>query len=173
MRYVERVAEAAWEQGQRRPFYISNWMAVTLRTRLTKDNLTLAHKLLDLYAAAQMIVSASGERVDCANGQAIRQDAAVDAMRALEGYAQAVRSTAGARCALALRCLWEGGTMNDLLSEMRLKAGSYGYAVALVQRAMASAQEYDDGIVADYLTGQRNSTTNSLVPEIAPGQPTR
>ena len=62
MRYVERVAEAAWEQGQRRPFYISNWMAVTLRTRLTKDNLTLAHKLLDLYAAAQMVVTASGER---------------------------------------------------------------------------------------------------------------
>lgn len=173
MRYVERVEEAAWSQGQRRQFYISNWMAVTLRNRLTKENLTLAHKLLDLYAAAQMVASAGGERVDCANGQAIKQDAAVDAMRALEGYAQAVLTRSGARCAHALRCLWEGGTMNDLLSEMRLKAGSYGYAVALVQRAMASAQEYEDALVVSYLTGQRNSTTNSVVSQNAPGQPSR
>lgn len=172
MRTVDRDRDADWEQGQRRRAYTSDWLAVTLRTRLTRENITLAHKLNELYATSQMVATASGERVDCANGQAAKQDAAIDAMRALEGYAQAVRLNAGSRCAHALRCLWEGMEMNELLSEMRLQRGSYGYAVALVQRAMAAAQDYEDAITSR-LTHKANYGLLPAVLPVAPGQPTR
>lgn len=169
MRTVDRDRDAQFAQGQLRKVYTSNWLAVTLRTRLSKENLTLAHKLLDYYATAQMPVKASEQRVDCGNGHAIKQDAALDAMRRLEGYAQAVLVNAGPRCAHALRCLWEGKEMNELLLEMRLARGSYGYAVALVQRAMAAAQEYDDAITSR-LTHKANYGLVPAVSPTAPGQ---
>ena len=170
---AERDQSAQWEQGQRRRLYQSSWMAVTLQKRLSRENLTLAHKLLELYASAQMFAPASGAKVDCANGQAIKQDAAVDAMRALEGYAQAVLAQCGPRCAHALRCLWEGREMSEMLIEMRLARGSYGYGVALVQRAMVAAQEYDDALTAARLTHKADHGNVRAVRQVAPGQPSR
>lgn len=175
MRTVDRDRDADWEQGQRRRLYASNWVVVTLKRHLSPDNISLAHRLMDDWATMKSYASASAERIDCGNGEARKRDAACDASRRLEGYAQAVRVRFGhgERGDKGAECLWSiarGDSAEDLTNACGYRRGSYNAMVRLVQLTMSHAQDYVDGISGVVpLTDKANNGIDLAIGIRAPG----
>lgn len=175
MRTVDRDRDADWGQGQRRRMYASNWVVVTLKRHLSPDNITLAHRLMDDWATMNSFASASAERIDCGNGEARKRDAALDAGRRLEGYAQAVRVRFGRGPAGAKgsECLWSiarGDSAEDLMRACGYQRGSYGAMVRMVQLTMSHAQDYADEIPGRVvLTDKAKYGTDLAIGTRAPG----